>query len=239
MAALFGCGKPEVWRRVYEKYRDVMEAAAKARRPKLLQLDKWYQEELPALILSRPDKHITLSELKMLMEWKLTAACVSCVVQRGKFRPRLQQLVASNDQDAVQKRSRTALGLLPDVPAAVAELSGLKGVGPATASAVLAAAAPALAAFMSDEAVENVPGLQPVQYTAKHYALYLDKMAAQAAKLNRVDPLQDWTPHRLELCLWAAATAARLQLPVLEDLNGGDPLTSDGDQRPAKKIKTN
>ncbi|XP_027893059.1 uncharacterized protein LOC114156738 isoform X1 [Xiphophorus couchianus] len=235
MAALFGCGEAEVWRRVYEKYWDVVEATAKAKKPKLLQLDKCfkasclirYQEELPALILSRPDKHITLSELKMLMEWKLT---------RGKFRPRLQQLAASNGEDAVQKRSRTALGLLPDVPAAIAELSGLKGVGPATASAVLAAAAPALTAFMSDEAAESVPGLQPVQYTAKHYALYLDKMAAQAAKLNRVDPQQDWTPHRLELCLWATAT--KLQLPVLEDLKGGDTQTSDCDQRPTKKLKT-
>ncbi|XP_023197083.1 uncharacterized protein LOC102220265 isoform X2 [Xiphophorus maculatus] len=251
MAALFGCGEAEVWRRVYKKYWDVVEATAKAKKPKLLQLDKWYQEELPALILSRPDKHITLSELKMLMEWKLTFCEInqfqcgpksSCrklsIKNRGKFRPRLQQLAASNGEDAVQKRSRTALGLLPDVPAAVAELSGLKGVGPATASAVLAAAAPALTAFMSDEAAENVPGLQPVQYTAKHYALYLDKMAAQAAKLNRVDPQQDWTPHRLELCLWATATATKLQLPVLEDLKGGDTQTSDCDQRPTKKLKT-
>ncbi|MEQ2217706.1 hypothetical protein XENOCAPTIV_019995 [Xenoophorus captivus] len=31
-----------------------------------------YQEELPALISSRPDKHLTLSELVKLMEWKLT-----------------------------------------------------------------------------------------------------------------------------------------------------------------------
>ncbi|XP_014822963.1 PREDICTED: uncharacterized protein LOC106903573 isoform X2 [Poecilia mexicana] len=159
-------------------------------------------------------------------------------VQRGKFRPRLQQLAASNAEDAVQKRSRTAMGLLPDVPAAVAELSGLRGVGPATASAVLAAAAPALTAFMSDEAAESVPGLQPVQYTAKHYALYLDKMANQAAKLNAVDPQQDWTPHRLEMCLWATATATKLQLPVLEDLKGGDTQSSDCDQRPAKKLKT-
>uniref|UniRef100_A0A3P9PXI3 Zgc:112496 n=1 Tax=Poecilia reticulata TaxID=8081 RepID=A0A3P9PXI3_POERE len=227
MAALFACGEAEVWRRVYEKYWDVVEATAKARKPKLLQLDKWYQEELPVLISSRPDKHITLSELKKLMEWKLT---------RGKFRPRLQQLAASNAEDAVQNRSRTALGLLPDVPAAVAELSGLKGVGPATASAVLAAAAPALTAFMSDEAAESVPGLQPVQYTAKHYALYLDKMAAQAAKLNAGEP--DWTPHRLELCLWATATATKLQLPVLEDLKGGDTQTSGCDRRPAKKLKT-
>lgn len=33
-----------------------------------------YQEELPSLILSRPDKHITHSELVKLMEWKLTVS---------------------------------------------------------------------------------------------------------------------------------------------------------------------
>ncbi len=33
-----------------------------------------YQEELPTLISSRPDKHVTLSELVKLMEWKLTVS---------------------------------------------------------------------------------------------------------------------------------------------------------------------
>lgn len=55
-------------------------------------------------------------------------------MKRGKFRPRLQQLVASNGEDVVKKCSRKAFSLLPDVQAAIAELSSLKGVGPATAS---------------------------------------------------------------------------------------------------------
>lgn len=38
---------------------------------------------------------------------------------------------------------------------------------------------------MSDEAMESVPGLKPIQYTAKHYALYLDKMVEKAKHLNR------------------------------------------------------
>lgn len=33
-----------------------------------------YQENLPTLISSRPDKHISLSELVKLMEWKLTVS---------------------------------------------------------------------------------------------------------------------------------------------------------------------
>ncbi|XP_040922955.1 uncharacterized protein zgc:112496 [Toxotes jaculatrix] len=236
MSALFACEEPATWRSVYEKYWDVVEAKTKGKKPgKLLNLDKWYQEELPTLISSRADKHVTLSELVKLMEWKLT---------RGKFRPRLQQLVASNSEDTVEKCSRKAFSLLPDVQAAIAELSSLKGVGPATASAVLAAGAPEQTAFMSDEAMESVPGLKPIQYTAKHYALYLGKMVERSEKLNTVDPQQDWTPHRLELCLWALTTATQQQLQLLRDvdLKGSgvaekcsDPHT---DQGPTKKLRT-
>lgn len=174
-------------------------------------------------------------------------------LQRGKFRPRLQQLVASNSEETVEKCSRKAFSLLPNVQAAIAELSSLKGVGPATASglhsigiqtngselkksygycdplkvqtdclltkctdwaagthcslfsfnslhaylqiglgltvnfvpAVLAAGAPEQTAFMSDEAMESIPGLKPIQYTAKHYALYLGKMVERTDKLNK------------------------------------------------------
>lgn len=42
MSALFACEDPDTWRRVYEKYWDVVEAKAKGKKPgKLLNLDKW------------------------------------------------------------------------------------------------------------------------------------------------------------------------------------------------------
>lgn len=157
--------------------------------------------------------------------------------------------------------------------------------------AVLAAGAPEQAAFMSDEAVESVPGLKPIKYTAKHYDLFLRKMVERTKKLNKgeemtgtqlcrtshpfcfsvldeyvrhqwgnqnltfcagtvcrpslsssVDPGQDWTPHRLELCLWAWAVATRQQLPLLDevDMKGGSVAEkrSDEDQRPTKKLRT-
>lgn len=47
--------------------------------------------------------------------------------------------MASNSEDAVEKSSRKAFSLLPDVKAAIAELSSLRGVGPATASGELSA----------------------------------------------------------------------------------------------------
>lgn len=51
--------------------------------------------------------------------------------------------------------------------------------------AVLAVGAPEQTAFMSDEAMESVPGLKPIQYTAKHYTLYLGKMVERTEQLNK------------------------------------------------------
>uniref|UniRef100_A0AAQ4S0E0 Zgc:112496 n=1 Tax=Gasterosteus aculeatus aculeatus TaxID=481459 RepID=A0AAQ4S0E0_GASAC len=225
MSALFPREDPETWRSAYASYWDAVEAKSNSKKPgKLLHLDKWYQEELPKLISGRPDKHVTQSELVKLMEWKLT---------RGKFRQRLPQL------GGFQQRVRRG----EMFQKAIAELCCLKGVGPATASAVLAAGAPEQAAFMSDEATESVPGLKPVQYTAKHYALYLGKMVERTEKLNKVDPQQDWTPHRLELCLWAWTTAKQHQPPTPEDVDVKASSVKKCpdvkvDQRPTKKLKT-
>lgn len=66
-------------------------------------------------------------------------------------RARLQSFVAGLSDDEVRAASRKAFAALPNLKEAIAQLSVLKGVGPATASAVLAAYAPAEAPFMSDE----------------------------------------------------------------------------------------
>lgn len=67
------------------------------------------------------------------------------------YRPRLLDFVSSLDEDLVKSSSQKAFKSLPDISKAILELSKLKGVGPATASAVLAAYAPDVAPFMSDE----------------------------------------------------------------------------------------
>lgn len=69
------------------------------------------------------------------------------------FRPRLLDFVSSIEDAVVKRASEKAFESLPDVEKAISELSALKGVGPATASAVLAAFAPNLTPFMSDEVV--------------------------------------------------------------------------------------
>ncbi|XP_073414710.1 uncharacterized protein [Dendrobates tinctorius] len=174
-AGLFYCSDPKKWQRVSDVYWEVVAAKA-AKQKRLLELERWCQEELPASMAARPHKSLTLEELEKLMEWKL---------MRGKFRPRLKQLVSCNSASAVERCSRRAFQLLPDVSAAISELCQLKGIGPATASAVLSAGAPDMAAFMADEAVESVPGLSPVQYTAKHYLTYLGELQLKAEALSK------------------------------------------------------
>lgn len=64
--------------------------------------------------------------------------------------------VSSLDEATVESASQKAFQALPDISKAVTELTVLKGVGPATASAVLAAYAPEVAPFMSDEVKLNI-----------------------------------------------------------------------------------
>ena len=59
--------------------------------------------------------------------------------------------VSSLDEALVKSASQKAFQSLPDISKSISELTVLKGVGPATASALLAAYAPDVAPFMSDE----------------------------------------------------------------------------------------
>ncbi|XP_019348675.1 uncharacterized protein LOC106737444 isoform X1 [Alligator mississippiensis] len=262
---LYGCQDPACWRRVRDLHWAVVEAKGSERKG-LAGLEKWYQEELPAALAGRKEKHLTQGEVVKLMQWKLTVShfpaewpraasqpyngsgCTAGtgvsaphglrhLFQRGKFRPRLQQLVATNSQETVERCTRKAFQLLPDVAAAITELSQLKAIGPATASAILAAGAPEVVAFMADEAVESIPGLTPIKYSLKHYICYLDRIQLCTKKLNEVDKEKDWTPHQVEMCLWAWAVAQKLCPALLQTLCLGEEEAGE-DARATKKQKT-
>lgn len=75
--------------------------------------------------------------------------------------------------------------MLPDVQLAIKILSELKGIGPATASAVLAAYRPDLAPFMSDEALAAaLKGAK--EYTPKKYVELTEALTAKAQVRNTI-----------------------------------------------------
>lgn len=120
-------------------------------------LDHFIWQELPPCLSRRSPPHITAVEYARIVRWKL---------QRGKFRPRLQGFAnAATDADVVAA-SQAAFAALAqhDVPAALKPLIALKGCGPATASAILAAADSSLP-FMSDELLVLVLGEEKKKYT--------------------------------------------------------------------------
>ncbi|KAM9305425.1 uncharacterized protein PAF06_013980 [Gastrophryne carolinensis] len=97
-------------------------------------------------------------------------------------------------------------------------------------TAVLCAGAPELTAFMADEAVESLPGLTPIQYNLKHYMRFLEEIRKKTEALN-AESEEEWTPHRVELCLWAWKVGQKLCPKLLET-------PTDEEERPTKKQKT-
>ncbi|KAH6785052.1 hypothetical protein C2S51_037507 [Perilla frutescens var. frutescens] len=186
-----------LWRETLLSYSSAIQNLGK---PDLISLDDFYRKELPNLLHQRdPDPYITTAELSRLMEWKLA---------RGKWRPRLLSFVSSLNDAVVRDASGKAFAALPDVSKAVSELTVLKGVGPATTSAVLAAYAPDVAPFMSDEAMVTALG-DSKDYSLKRYVAFVEKMQAKAKELSSPDEI--FTPSDVERALWSCSAGAKVR----------------------------
>jgi hypothetical protein len=177
-----------VWLATLERYSAVVVAQGVARLP---ELDRWYQEELPSTLRGRRPAYVTLAELARATEWKMA---------RGVWRQRNLLLVRSNAAAAVEETSREALAAVPDPLAPIRRLATLDGVGPATASAITAAFAPAVYPFFDEIVAGQAPGLGKVEFTVPYYARYADALRERARQLGG-----DWTPARIEQALWANA----------------------------------
>src|SRR6476646_3540199 len=136
-----------VWRAALAGYDAAVAAQSVAG---LEDLDRWYRTVLPPLIAARQPAAVTRDELVRVTEWKM---------KRGVWRARNRWLVAGNEPAAVAATSEAALAALPDLRRPLALLSGLAGVGPATASAVLAAVRPDLFPFFDEIVANQIPGL--------------------------------------------------------------------------------
>lgn len=207
---------PEQWLFVLSQYKEVLKERAAARRTKkggpeeLIRLDTWYQEQLPKIIQSRKPPYIVHEELIQIVKWKL---------MRGKFRPRLTDLVRINTETAVLQISKKAFRKPPkELSQAITALTNLKGVGPATASAILAAAFPDDVPYMADESMLSTPGIEATDYTLAEYLNYAEHIKVCADRLRKLDPKSNWTPHKVELTLWTHYLARELKPSILEGM---------------------
>ncbi|KAF9118599.1 hypothetical protein BGW39_001020 [Mortierella sp. 14UC] len=204
---LFNSSDPADWNAALALYPQAFKAlvATKADQS-IIALDSWYQTEFPALLASRSPQYITHDEIVKLVAWKL---------KRGKYRPALAKMVAEHADTVVRRTSQEAFKLVHqgDLKAGITKMSELKGVGPATASAILCAGAPDKVPFMADESVDSVPGLGKIAYNLAYYLKFAAKVIDKAAQLKTVGGADVDTPHLVELALWADMMADKFGIP--------------------------
>ena len=160
---------------------------------KLTGHDAWYREALPSLVHARAPMHVTHDEMVRITEWKMA---------RGVWRAPNLVLVRNNPPGAVEAATSDASALL-DVPAkALAAVSALGGVGPATASAVLAVMAPERFPFFDEivtgQVTPHVEGMGKIAWTAPYYRKYAAALVARADALSA-----GWHATMVERALWA------------------------------------
>lgn len=222
-------------------YHDLLEHVAAARGKRgssLVQDDHWLLHELRDTIASRDPAYLTQSELASVLRWKLA---------KGKFRPALVKYVAELTDEAVRAASERALGALGSddggVIPSIKALSELRGVGPATASAVVAAVAPSEAPFMADELLMALYGER--KYTLAQYRALVDDVKAECARRNDAENLEmpapgsalpaesdwpsaAWSPQLLQLAVWARWAQAASAETAIADSKPAASLASSG-----------
>ncbi|MGI8905716.1 MAG: hypothetical protein ACR2IE_04410 [Candidatus Sumerlaeaceae bacterium] len=202
MKTLWADPSAERWAEVLRSYSSVVEAQGVRRLP---ELDQWYRNELPAILASRKVAYVTLDELVRITEWKMA---------RGVWRQRNLVLVRGNAPEAVQRVSTEAFAAVPDRTAPVKLLSTLAGVGPATASAVVAAHHPVVYPFFDELVAAQIPQAEAVTFNLRYYAWYAGQLRGRAEKLG-----DDWTPARVEQALWANSGGKAAILGVPEEMS--------------------
>jgi len=181
----------EQWHQALQKYPAMIERQGSERLPAH---DRWYREQLPLSIAARAPAHLTHSELIRLTEWKMA---------RGVWRARNLALVRSNDPELVKATSAAALAAVDNLPvskpfAPIGIISRLAGVGPATASAIMAAAHPAHYPFLDELVAAQIPEIGVLTYTLSYYTRYAHALQQRAEELG-----ESWTPVLVERTLWA------------------------------------
>lgn len=110
--------------------------------------------------------------------------------KHGKFRPTLMKLVSSNEDSFAEETIKEAMDgyqRTSDAAAAVDALAKLKGIGPATASLLLAVHDPENVIFFADEAFYWICSggrRDPIKYNQKEYRELNERSSTLAKRLN-------------------------------------------------------
>jgi hypothetical protein len=173
------------------RYDEAIERVAASRLP---ELDVWYRRELPALLGARAPAFATRDELVRVTEWKM---------KRGTWRANNLLLVRSNAAAEVERATAEGFAAIEEPRRPVAAIVTLAGVGPATASALLAALRPDRFPFFDEVVARELPELGPVAFTLPYYLRYAERLRAEAARIG-----EPWTAHAVAQALWAKGTLA-------------------------------
>ncbi|KAA8911692.1 hypothetical protein FN846DRAFT_904227 [Sphaerosporella brunnea] len=162
---------------ILSRYDATITSASKPKPEPLTSLDSWRRHELPGLITSRSPPHMEKAEVYRL---------VDCKLKRGKTRPILR-LIDANPPAFVTSTTTTAFAH-KDLKSSFTALLALKGVGPATASYLLAAhRCPNIPVF-SDEAfrwvVHSGDWNAKIKYDEKEYWEFYGKVKDVAERLS-------------------------------------------------------
>ncbi|KAK4054975.1 hypothetical protein OIO90_003316 [Microbotryomycetes sp. JL221] len=215
----------------------------------LIQLEEWYQTQFKSRVSSsvnQIDNQHLKQDLIRLMQWKLA---------RGKWRPRLEQLIASNSPDSVMQsfmKAKQALMMTTETnndddsfEQAMKALCELKGVGSATASAVLAAIKPNTCIFMSDEVFETLLPQDKVEYNLKTWF----KLNQMALTIINTDQSVWSSVEQLEQACWSFQLFKRFDKlddqPDMTTIRSSkvkrkfsrDDKTTNNDNEPVKRVR--
>uniref|UniRef100_T1KPS9 Uncharacterized protein n=2 Tax=Tetranychus urticae TaxID=32264 RepID=T1KPS9_TETUR len=180
-----------------------------------------YQEELPKILAARKERQIRHDELVQITKWKLW---------RTKNRAGLLDLVRMNTETAVKAVSTKAFKKCPtNLHGAISALVNLKGIGVATASAILCAYAPEICPFMADECLMSVPGIENTNYTVNEFIAFADQIKVACDRLQAEDPTAKWTPHKVELTLWTHYWIKEMKLNLLDNMPTPDGVANEND----------
>lgn len=192
------------WTSFLDRYDEAVDAVSKRKKLKdsqLVEYDQWIRSEFPEPFSDGASVALCPSELERIMQWKLW---------RGKDRPMLMSLVRQNSASAVRTITGDAIALAKQSQwrDAVVKMSELRGIGPATASAILSHLYPEGIVFMADEVIEATTGKKR-EYTMKAYDTVICCILAKKKKLG-----SEWTPEKIGRALWVAGVLS------LEDDSG-------------------